>query len=151
MITGSAVEVGDECSGGGEHDRVQPGGSVSNPRGEGVLGYLGEVADVHPAMIDIEPEGAQVTVAESEGGGCLGGIGEAVQFAELQSAVGVLDGAEDAAGTDGDELLIITNQRDTRPTVKGVFDGGVEGQGVGHPRLVDDDQGAPVDVDRPVG
>ena len=35
MITGSAVEVGDEVAGGGEHDRVEPSGSVGRPRSEG--------------------------------------------------------------------------------------------------------------------
>jgi hypothetical protein len=44
------------------------------------------------------------------------------------------------AGTDGSELLIITNQPDTRPTVESEMDGGVEGQSVGHPSFVDDDQ-----------
>jgi hypothetical protein len=63
VITGSAVEVGDEFAGGGEHDRVQPGGAVGNPRGEGVLDRLGEVADVHPSMIKVERECARVTVA----------------------------------------------------------------------------------------
>jgi len=68
MITGSAVEVGDEFAGEGEHDRVQPSGPVGNPRAEGVLGCLGEVADVHPAMIKVERECARVTVAKGEGG-----------------------------------------------------------------------------------
>ena len=151
MTTGSAVEVGDEFAGGGEHDRVQPGGPVGNPRGEDIIGCLGEVADVHAAMIEVEPECARVTVAECEGGSGFGWVGEAVQFAEVEGAVGVFDVAEDAAGADGGELLIITDQPDTRPAVDGVLDGGVEGQGVGHPGLVDDDQGAPVDVRRPVG
>jgi hypothetical protein len=48
-------------------------------------------------------------------------------------------------------LLIITDQPDTRPAVNGVLDSGVEGEDVGHPRLVDDHQGAPVDVRRPAG
>ena len=54
MITGSAVEVGDEFAGGGEHDRVKPGGPVGNPRGERILGCLGEIADMHAAMIKVE-------------------------------------------------------------------------------------------------
>ena len=63
MVAGSAVEVGDEVAGGGEHDRVQPGGAVGSPRGEGVLGGLGEVADVDAAMVEVEPECARVAVA----------------------------------------------------------------------------------------
>ena len=63
MITGSAVEVADEFAGGGEHDRVQPNGPVGNPRGEGIIDCLGEVADVHPAVIKVELERARITAA----------------------------------------------------------------------------------------
>jgi hypothetical protein len=64
-----------------------------------VLGCLGEAADVHPAMT-VEPECARVTVAKARDAvACR--VGEPVQFAELQGAVGVFDVAEDAAGADG--------------------------------------------------
>jgi hypothetical protein len=59
---------------------------------------------------------------------------------ELQGAVNVLDVAEDAAGSDRSELLIITNQPDTRPAVDGEPDCRVEGEGVGHAGFVDDHQ-----------
>ena len=62
----------------------------------------------------------------------------------------VLDVAEDAAGADRGELLIITDQPDTRPAVDGEPDCGVEGQGVGHAGLVDDDQRRRSDPGRPV-
>ena len=71
---------------------------------------------------------------------CFGRVGEAVQLGELQGAVNVLDVAEDAAGSDRSELLIITDQPDTRAAVDGELDCGVEGQRVGHAGLVDDDQ-----------
>ena len=61
-----------------------------------------------------------------------------------------LDVAEDAAGTDRGELLIITNQPDTRPAPDGEPDCGVEGQGVGHAGLVDDHQRRRSDPGRPV-
>jgi hypothetical protein len=54
--------------------------------------------------------------------------------------VNVLDVAEDAAGSDRSELLIITNQPDTRPAVDGEPDCRVEGEGVGHAGFVDDHQ-----------
>jgi hypothetical protein len=73
-----------------------------------------------------------------------------VEFGEVEGAVAVFDVAEDAAGADGGELLIIADQPDAGPAVDGVLDGGVEGQGVGHPGFVDDDQGAPVDLGRPL-
>ena len=49
---------------------------------------------------------------------CFGGVGEAVQLGELEGAVGVCDVAEDAAGADRGELLIITNQPDTRTSIR---------------------------------
>jgi formate-dependent phosphoribosylglycinamide formyltransferase (GAR transformylase) len=46
MITGLSVEVVDQLSGRGEHDRVQSCGPVGHPSREGVLGG-GEVADMN--------------------------------------------------------------------------------------------------------
>jgi hypothetical protein len=66
MITGSAVEFGDQLAGGGEHDRVQSDGSVGNPSGEGIIGDLGEITDVNPAMIKIELKRLRLAVAEHE-------------------------------------------------------------------------------------
>jgi hypothetical protein len=54
--------------------------------------------------------------------------------------VNVLDVAEDTAGTDRSELLIITDQSDTCPAVDGEPDCRVEGQRVGHAGLINDDQ-----------
>ena len=59
MITGSAVELGDELAGRSEHDRVESGRSIGNPSGEGILGDLGEITDMNPAMIEIEAECAR--------------------------------------------------------------------------------------------
>ena len=113
VVAGAAVEVGDEFAGGGEHDRVQSGGSVGRPSGEGILGDGGEVADMDAAVVEVEAECARVAVAEGERGGGFGRVGEAVQLGELQGAVGVFDVAEDAAGADGGELLVVTDQPDT--------------------------------------
>ena len=66
MRPGAAVQVGDEVPGGGEHDRVEPGRSVGNPSGEGILGGLGEVADMDPAAIEVEVEARRVAVAEAK-------------------------------------------------------------------------------------
>ena len=62
-----------------------------------------------------------------------------VQLGELQGTVTVPDVAEAAAAADRGELLIITDQPDTRPAVDGEPDCGVQGQGVGHAGFVDDD------------
>ena len=68
----------------------------------------------------------------------------------MQGAVNVLDVAEDAASTDRGELLIITNQPNTRTAIDGEPDCGVQGQGVGHAGLVDDDQRRRSDPGHPV-
>jgi hypothetical protein len=52
----------------------------------------------------------------------------------------LFDVAEDAASSDRGELLIITDQPDTRAAVESEPDCGVEREGVGHAGLVDDDQ-----------
>ena len=101
-------------------------------------------------MIEIEAECARIAFPQGERGLRFGQVGEAVQLGELQGAVNVLDVAEDAAGTDRGELLIITNQPDARTAVDGELDCGVEGQGVGHARFVDDHQRRRSDP-RPLG
>jgi hypothetical protein len=129
LITGSAVELSDELAGRSEHDRVESDGSVGNPRKEPILGDLGEITDINTAMIEIEAECAGISFPQGERGFCFGRIGEAVQLGELQGAVNVLDVAEDTAGADRGELLIITNHPDTRPAVDGQSDCRVEGPG----------------------
>ena len=60
------------------------------------------------------------------------------------------DVAEDTAGADRGELLIITDQPYIRTPSDGELDGGVEGQGVGHAGFIDDHQGRRADRCRPV-
>jgi hypothetical protein len=140
MITGLTVQVGDKLPGGGEHDRVQSGSSVRNPSAEGILGGFGEVSDMDPAVSEVEVERRWFAVAEGERCCCFSGVGEAVQLGEMQRAVGVFDVAEDTAGADRGELLIITDQPDTGTSIDGELDGRVEGDGVGHAGFVDDHQ-----------
>ena len=73
-----------------------------------------------------------------------------MQLGELQRAVNVFDVAEHAAGADRSKLLIITNQPDTRPAAESELNGGVEGEGVGHAGLVNDDQRRRSDPRRPL-
>jgi hypothetical protein len=63
----------------------------------------------------------------------------------------LLDVAEDTAGADRGELLIITDEPDTRTASDGELHGRVEGQGVGHPGFIDDHQRRRADRGRPVG
>jgi hypothetical protein len=104
------VEVGGQLAGGGEHDRVESGGSVRSPSRESVFGGLGEVTDVDASLIKIEVECCRIAFAKCKGGCRFGGVGEAVELGEVEGAVGVLDVAEDAAGADGGELLIIADE-----------------------------------------
>jgi hypothetical protein len=64
--------------------------------------------------------------------------------------MGLLDVAEDTAGADRGELLIITNQPDARATTDGELDSGVEGESVGHARFIDDHQSRRSNRGRPV-
>ena len=79
---GAVVEFGDKVAGGGEHDRVEPVAAVVLPGGEHVLGDGGEVADVDPVVVEVEPERLGLAVAEGEGGGGFGRIGEPQQLGE---------------------------------------------------------------------
>ena len=65
--------------------------------------------------------------------------------------MGDFDVAEDAAGSDRAELLIITDQPDAAAAADDELDGGVQGQGVGHPGFVDDHQRGRADAFRPLG
>jgi hypothetical protein len=56
VLAGAMVELGNEFAGGGEHDRVGPGGVVGLPCGEHLVGHRGQVADVHSVSIEVEPQ-----------------------------------------------------------------------------------------------
>ena len=65
------------------------------------------------SLVEVEAERFGPAVAEGEGGGAFGGVGEPVQFGEPERSVGVGDVAERAAGADRGELLVVTDQPDT--------------------------------------
>ena len=73
-----------------------------------------------------------------------------MQLGESKGAVGVGDVAQHTAGADRGELLIISDQSDTRTAIDGELDGGVEGDGVGHAGFVDDHQCRRPDRCRPL-
>jgi hypothetical protein len=73
-----------------------------------------------------------------------------MQLGQAEGAVGVGDVAEDAAGADRGELLIITDQPDTPTSIDGELYGRVEGEGVGHAGFVDDQQCRRPDRGRPI-
>jgi hypothetical protein len=100
--------------------------------------------------IQVEPEGFGSTIAESEGGGGFGWVGEPVQLGEPDRAVAGFDVAEHSAGADRGELLIITDQPDTATTTNDELDGGVQGERVRHSGFVDDHQAGPADALHPI-
>ena len=77
-----------------------------------------KITDMHTSMIKIERQRLGVAFAQGEGGCGFGGVGEAVELGEVEGAVAVCDVAEDAAGADRGELLIITDKPDTRTTIE---------------------------------
>jgi hypothetical protein len=72
-----------------------------------------------------------------------------MQLGQVEGALALLDVAQDTAGTDRGELLIIADQSDTRTTTNSELDRGVEGQRVGHARFVDDHQSRRANRGRP--
>ena len=64
---------------------------------------------------------------------------ESVQLCQPNRAMAVFDVAEDPAGTDGGQLLIITD-RHTAATANNELNGGVQGERVRHPSLIDQHQ-----------
>ena len=150
VVSGAAVQVGHQIAGGGKHDRVQPGRPVGGPSGEGILGDGGQVADMDATLIQVEVERLRVTVTERKRRVRFGRVGEAVQLAQPHSTVLGFDVAEDPAGADRSELLIITNQPDTATPTDHELDSGVEGQRVGHAGFVNDHQGRRPDPRRPI-
>jgi hypothetical protein len=150
MLPGTAVELGDQRPSGGNHDRIESGRSVADPSVERSLGRGGYVADVDTAVIKVEVECLRFAFSEGERCCRFGRVGEAVQLGQAEGAVALLDVAEHTAGADRGELLIITDQPDTRTAIDGELHGRVEGQGVGHARFVGDHQGRRSDRGRPL-
>jgi hypothetical protein len=73
-----------------------------------------------------------------------------VQLGQVEGAVAVLDVAEDIAGADRGELLIITEESDTRTAIDGEPHRSVKGEGVGHAGFIDDDQRRRTERGRPI-
>ena len=103
------------------------------------------------SLVEVEAERFGPAVAEGEGCGAFGGVGEPVQLGEPDRSVGVGDVAEHAAGADRGELLVVTDQPNTAAASDDEVDGGVKGKGVGHPGLVDHHQGRRPNPPGPVG
>jgi hypothetical protein len=87
------------------------------------------------STVEVEAEGFGSAIADGESNGGLGGIGEPVQLGQPDRAVAGFDVAQDTAGADRSELLIITDQPDTAAAADDELDGGVQGEGCRPSRL----------------
>ena len=121
------VEPADQLPGRSQHDRIEATAAVVLPGVEDGVEGGGGVADVDASPVQVEAERFGSAVAEGEGGGGLGRVGEPVQLGEPEGAVAGLDVAEHPAGADRGELLIITDQPDAATAADDELDGGVQG------------------------
>jgi hypothetical protein len=137
---GSPVELRDQVAGGGEHDRIQSTAAVGSPGVEEVFGECGQVADVDPLPVQVEAQCLWPSGPQRQRRGRFGGVVESVELGEPNRAMGVFDVAKDTAGTNGGQLLIITDQPNTATAANNELDGGVQEKCVRHPGLIDQDQ-----------
>ena len=127
---GAFVEFGDQRVGGGKQDRVAAGSQVGGP---GLVGHVrggGIGADMHPVVVDVEPDRGGVTGADGKAGGGFGGpgfgVGEAYDGAQGDGVVGVGEIAQNAAGADRRQLLIVADEAHAGAARHRVSDEGVE-------------------------
>ena len=148
---GATVELADELAGGGKHDRVVPGVAVVAPGVEDLVGQGGLVPDVDAPAVQVEAERLGHSLAQRQGGGAFGGVGEPHELGQVQGAVGGADVAQDTAGADCGELLVVADQPDGPAPVGDEADQPVQGDGVGHPCFVDHDESCGADPAGPLG
>jgi len=147
---GADVQAGGQLPGRGQHDRVEAGGPVGRPGGVGVVGDRGQVPDVDPVLVDVEPDAGGVAGADGQAGGGLGLVTEPDQLGEGDRADGGLHVAQHTTGGDGGQLPVVADEADAGAPAEGEPGDGGEVAGGGHSGLVDDDEGVLVDRFRPV-
>jgi hypothetical protein len=100
VILSALVEPADQLPGRRQHDRVEAVAAVGLPAVEdGIEGGSG-VSDVDASPVQVEAERFGSAVAEGQGGGGLGWIGEPVQLAQPDRAVASFNISEYSAGAD---------------------------------------------------
>ena len=104
---------------------------------------------MNAVVVEVVPERGRVSLAQVEGRRGLGRVGEPHHLVEPVGAVPVGDVAEYAARADRGELLVVADEPDGGAPGEAVADHPVEGEGVGHARFVDHDQGLCADAGAP--
>src|SRR5215207_2094568 len=150
VILGALVEAADHFAGRRQHDGVEAVAAVGLPGVEDSVEGGGGVSDMDASTVEVEAERFRPAIAKREGGGGLSRVSEPVQFGEPDRSMDAFDVAEHPAGTDRSQLLIITDQPNTATTADDELNGSVQGEGVGHPGLVDDHQRGPADTLSPI-
>ena len=87
VVSGALVEPADQLPGRGQHDRVEAMAAVGLPGVEDGVEGGGGVADVDASPVQVEAERFGSAVAEGEGGGGLGRVGEPVQLGQPDRAM----------------------------------------------------------------
>ena len=136
MAAGSPVEFGNEFPGGASMIESVPW-ERSCCHAVNTCSVMVEVADVDSLVVQVEADGPGFAVAEREGGGGFGRVGEPQQLGEPDRAMAGLEVAEHPASTDRGKLLVITDEPDTAAPINDVGNSGVQRDGVGHAGFVD--------------
>lgn len=104
-------------------------------------------------VVDVEADSGGVSGAEGKAGGGFGGpgfgVGEPHDGAQGDGVVGLGEVAQDAAGGDGGQLLVIAGEAHAGPARQRVTDEGVQVDGGGDAGFVDDEQGVRTDAGEP--
>ena len=146
---GGLVQSCDEIAGGRQHQALAAIRPFGHPGAEDLAEAGVDVSAVHAVVVEVEPEGGSVTGTQVEGGGCLDRVGEPDDLLEAYGAVRAGDVAQDSAGADRGELLVVSDEPDPGASVAAGGDDSVEGGRVGHAGLVDDDDGVRADAADP--
>lgn len=147
ISAGASVDGVDQVTRRGEQDGVQSGRALGSPCSVRLIEAGGGVADVDALVVGVVRDRGRITVTQGKRRGCLGVVRAAVGVSEPRD---VGEGrstvlAQDAAGADRGQLLIVADQADGSTTADHSIDSRGEVEGAGHAGLVDDEERVLVD------
>ncbi|SKO61940.1 Uncharacterised protein [Mycobacteroides abscessus subsp. bolletii] len=106
---------------------------------------------MHALVVEIEAQGRRIGLAQRQTGGRFGRVGEPNHSRQGGGTGDMGDVAQDTAGTDRGELLIVADEHDGGTAAARMGDEGIEVQGGGHACFVDQDQRVVIDPVEPCG